>query len=319
MKYLVTGGAGFIGSHLVEELVRRKEDVIVIDNLATGRIENIASRADRLRFIHGSICDLELLQKEFEGIDFVLHQAAIPAVPRSIKDPIATHTANLSGTLNVLVAARDCRVKRVIYAASSSAYGKNQALPKKEEFPAQPISPYAVTKFAGELYCEVFHEIYGLETVALRYFNVFGPKQNPNSQYAAVIPLFITQMLNGQTPVIFGDGSASRDFTFVKNAVNANLLACTAENAAGKLFNIACGRKITLNDLVERINCRIQKHIKPVYQSERAGDVRHSQADITKAEKELGYTVEIDFEEGLRRTIDWYRQEMSKCKNTKEE
>ena len=307
-RLVVTGGAGFIGSNIVDRLVAEDNEVVVIDNLLTSKANNLKDVMSRIKFVNGDIQDLDLLAREFEGIDYVLHQAALASVPRSIENPIASNQNNIDGTLNVLVAARDAGVKRVVYAASSSAYGNTPTLPKHEGMASDPLSPYAITKLVGEQYCKVFYEIYGLETVSLRYFNVFGPRQDPNSHYAAVIPKFITAMLNDERPVIFGDGEQSRDFTYVQNNVDANLLACTAPNAAGKMFNIACGERITLNQLVEVLNDILGKDIEPLYEEERAGDVKHSLADITLARDVLGYEPEYGFREGLVKTVEWFKQ-----------
>ncbi|WP_094226525.1 SDR family oxidoreductase [Methanolobus psychrotolerans] len=307
-KVAVTGGAGFIGSNIVERLVSYGNEVVVIDNFLTGRMENIGVFKDDIRLVNGSIQDLGLLRTEFKGVDYVLHQAALPSVPRSIDDPIATNQNNIDGTLNVLVAAKDSGVKRVVYAASSSAYGNTLTLPKHEGMSPDPLSPYAISKLAGEQYCKVFYDIYGLETVALRYFNVFGPRQDPNSHYAAVIPKFIKNMLSGESPVIFGDGEQSRDFTYVQNNVDANLLACTAANAPGKVFNIACGSRISLNELVMALNDIIGTDIEPAYAAERPGDVKHSLADITRARDILGYKPTYVLAEGLARTVEWFKK-----------
>ncbi|HHV77980.1 MAG TPA: SDR family oxidoreductase [Syntrophothermus lipocalidus] len=307
--YLVTGGAGFIGSHLVEELIKRGERVRVIDNLSTGRKENIEPFLSEIEFIEGDIRDLGLVRKVMVGVDYVLHQAAVPSVPRSVRDPLATNSANVDGTLNVLIAARDAGVKRVVYASSSSVYGDTPVLPKHEGMKPEPRSPYAVSKLAGEFYCQVFYHVYGLETVALRYFNVFGPRQDPKSEYAAVVPKFITALLHGEPPVIFGDGEQSRDFTYVSNVVEANLLAAKAEQVAGEVFNIACGERITINELarllIEIIG--VSCYLQPKYAPPRPGDVRHSLADVSKARELLGYKVKVDIREGLERTVEWYR------------
>ncbi len=306
-KFAVTGGAGFIGSNIVKRLVADNNDITVIDNLLTGRIENLEEYKNEIQFINGDIQDLNFLKKEFKDIDYVLHQAALPSVQRSVEDPILTNRNNVDGTLNVLVAARDAGVKRVIFAASSSVYGDTPTLPKHEAMPTNPLSPYAISKLIGEQYCRVFFELYGLETVALRYFNVFGPKQDPNSHYAAVIPKFIKAMLENKRPVIFGDGEQSRDFTYVENNVDANLLACSAADAPGKVFNIAIGERITLNQLVEMINRILDKEIKPIYEKDKPGDIKHSHADISCAKKILGYEPEYGFEEGLQKTVEWFQ------------
>lgn len=306
-RFVVTGGAGFIGSNIVDRLVTGGNEVVVIDNLLTSSMDNLKDIMSRIKFVNGDIQDLDLLVREFEGVDYVLHQAALASVPRSIENPIASNQNNIDGTLNVLVAARDAGVKRVVYAASSSAYGNTPTLPKHEGMASDPLSPYAITKLVGEQYCKVFYNIYGLETVALRYFNVFGPRQDPNSQYAAVIPKFITGMLNDERPVIYGDGEQSRDFTYVQNNVDVNLLACTAPNAAGKMFNVACGERITLNQLVELLNDILGKDIEPVYEEERAGDVKHSLADISLARDIMRYEPEYGFKEGLLKTVEWFK------------
>ena len=306
-RFVVTGGAGFIGSNIVDRLVTGGNEVVVIDNLLTSSMDNLKDIMSRIKFVNGDIQDLDLLVREFEGVDYVLHQAALASVPRSIENPIASNQNNIDGTLNVLVAARDAGVKRVVYAASSSAYGNTPTLPKHEGMAPDPLSPYAIMKLVGEQYCKVFYNIYGLETVSLRYFNVFGPRQDPNSQYAAVIPKFITAMLNDERPVIYGDGEQSRDFTYVQNNVDANLLACTASNAAGKMFNVACGERITLNQLVELLNDILGKDIEPVYEEERAGDVKHSLADISLARDIMRYEPEYGFKEGLLKTVEWFK------------
>lgn len=306
MHYLVTGGAGFIGSHLTKALVKNGDKVTVIDNLSTGHMKNLKDIEDDIVFIKGDIKDINILNKSFKGVEVLFHQAALPSVPRSVKDPIASNASNVDGTLNVLVAARDAGVKRVVYAASSSAYGDTEVLPKSEEMPGNPLSPYAVTKYVGELYSKVFSRVYGLETVCLRYFNVFGSRQDPNSQYAAVIPKFIIAMSKGESPHIYGDGEQSRDFTYIDNVVEANLLAASAPGVSGEVFNVACGDRFTIKELVAKINRIIGSNIEPVYDPPRPGDVRHSMASIEKAEKLLGYRPLVTFEEGLRRTVKWF-------------
>ena len=308
-NYLVTGGAGFIGSNIVEALVKKGEFVRVLDNCATGKLSNLEGITNQIEFIQGDIQDLSAVCQAVKDIDYVLHQAALPSVARSVDNPIATNEVNVTGTLNVLVAARDANVKRVVYAGSSSAYGNSQNLPKRENMPANPISPYAIAKHTGEQYCQVFYKLYGLETVILRYFNVFGPRQNSNSQYAAAIPIFINLFLAGKSPTIFGDGEQSRDFTFIENVVLANLLACDAKGAAGEVFNIACGKRATVNNLVKTIKSLLGTNIEPVYDVERKGDVRHSQADISKAQKILDYQPLVDLETGLENTIKWFQSE----------
>ena len=310
-KFLVTGGAGFIGSHLVDELLRRGETVRVLDNLATGKRENLEHCLERIDFVEGDIRELETCRRACADTDYVLHQAALGSVPRSMEDPLTSHDVNVTGTLKMLIAARDSGVKRFVYAASSSTYGDHPALPKIEDRIGNPLSPYAVTKYADELYARVFGRCYGLETVGLRYFNVFGPRQDPFSQYAAVIPLFVSALLRGEAPTINGDGEQTRDFTYVGNAVTANLLACAASaEVAGEVFNIACNERTSLNRLYSRLQELLGSDIEPVYGPPRAGDVRDSLADIGKAWRLLGYTGEIKFDEGLRRSIEWYRENL---------
>ena len=317
--YLITGGGGFIGSNLVEYLVDKGERVRIIDDFSTGKRENLARLKGRFELIEGSICDGDLIKKACEGVDYVLHHAALPSVPRSVEEPVACHEVAATGTLMVLEAARKAKVKRVIYAASSSAYGDTPTLPKKEDtltlakkegMKPDPLSPYAVAKLTGEYYAKIYYSIYGLETVSLRYFNVFGPRQDPESQYAAVIPIFITKLLAGQRPTIFGDGEHSRDFTYIENVIKANLAACTAKDAPGKVFNIACGEEITINRLFEEIQKILLTNLEPEHDSERPADVRHSLADITAARKVLKYDPKIDLKEGLRRTVKWYKESL---------
>ena len=307
-NYLVTGGAGFIGSNLVGELVKRREKVRVIDNFSTGKKKNIQEFLPKIELVRGDIRNLDAVREVVEGVDFVLHEAALASVARSIKDPLATTKSNINGTLNVLVAAKEAKVKRVIYASSSSVYGDSPSLPKKEEMIPNPLSPYAVSKLSGEYYCQVFCRVYGLETVVLRYFNVFGPRQDPLSQYAAVIPRFIKALLDGKSPSIYGDGEQSRDFTFVENVVEASILACGKENIAGEIFNIGGGKRTTVNRLAKLISRLLNKKAEPTHTDSRPGDVRHSLADIGKAQRLLNYQPKVDLEEGLRRTLRWYKQ-----------
>lgn len=307
-KYLITGGAGFIGSHISEELVKRDHEVRIIDNFLTGKKENIASLLDKIELIEGDIKDLETCQRALEGVDFVLHQAALPSVPRSIKDPLATNENNIRGTLNVLLASREAKVKKVVFASSSSVYGDDTHLPKIEGRQGSPLSPYALSKLVGEHYCRIFSQIFGLSTVFLRYFNIFGPRQDPFSQYAAVIPNFITKMLKGEKPIIFGDGEQSRDFTFVSNVVEANILASKAQDVSGEAFNIACGERTTVNSLANTINEVLNKNIDPVHDEPRPGDVKNSYAEISKARKMLKYEPLVPFNEGLKKTINWYQE-----------
>ena len=310
-SYLVTGGAGFIGSNIVEALVSQGETVKVIDNLSTGNIDNIKPFRKDIEFFNSSICDGKVLKNVLKDVDFVLHQAAIPSVPRSIDKPYEVNNANITGTLSLLIACRDSGVKRVVFASSSSVYGNSPTLPKVEDMRLWPLSPYALTKLTDEHYCRLFSEIYGLDTVSLRYFNVFGPRQDPNSEYAAVIPKFIRAMMNDEQPVIYGDGLQSRDFTYVANNVRANLLACKAKGVAGDVFNIAGGTRITLLQLVEKINAILGKDIKPKFAKDREGDVKHSLADVSKAKAKLGYEQEISFDEGLKKTIEVFQNEKS--------
>lgn len=307
-KYLVTGGAGFIGSNIVKKLVERGEQVRVLDNYSTGKQENITPFLDKIEFLEGDFTDIGIAKKAVSGVDYVLHQGAIPSVPRSVDDPIKTNNANILGTLTMLIVSRDAGVKRFVYAASSSAYGDSPVMPKVETMPVAPKSPYAIQKLTGEQYCQNFYTLYGLETVCLRYFNVFGPNQDPTSVYSAVIPLFIKKMLAGESPIIYGDGETSRDFTYVDNNVDAVLRACVAsKECAGEVINIACGYEISLNQLIEKINAELGMSITPVYNDERKGDVKHSLGDISKAERLLGYTPSVSFEEGLKKTIEFYR------------
>jgi len=306
MVYLVTGGAGFIGSNIVEELLKRGEKVRVLDNFSTGKRENILPFLDRIELIEGDIRSYHIVREAVDGVDFVLHQAALPSVPRSIKDPITTNEVNVGGTLNILNAALDAGVKRVVYASSSSIYGNSEVLPKREDMTPNPMSPYAVSKLAGEKYCQVFSQIYRLETVCLRYFNVFGPRQDPNSQYSAVIPKFIAAMKKGERPTIYGDGKQSRDFTYVANVVEANLLACQVNSALGEVFNIACGKRYSLLGLVSKLNEIFGNNIEPIFTEPRKGDVRHSLASIVKAKKLIGYNPSVGFEQGLRKVVVYY-------------
>jgi UDP-glucose 4-epimerase len=303
-KVVVTGGAGFIGSHLAEELSKRGYHVVILDDLSTGKIENIEQllNKDRVEFIQGSVTDFPLLKSLFRDVDYVFHQAAIPSVPRSIEYPLASHEANLTGTLNMLLAAKDNGVKKVIYSSSSSIYGDTPILPKREDMVPNPRSPYAVTKLAAEYYCQVFHEVYSLDTVCLRYFNVYGPRQDPKSQYSAVIPRFIMRVSQGSPPIIFGDGEQTRDFTFVKDAVEANIIF--AESNANGVFNIGTGESITINKLANIIINATGKNMKPIYQEPRPGDIRHSLADISQA-REIGYNPKYSIEAGLAENIGW--------------
>ncbi len=309
--FLVTGGAGFIGSAIVEELVARGSEVRVLDNFATGKRENLDGVNGRIRVIEGDIRDPVTVRLACRDVDFVLHQAALGSVARSVLDPITTAEVNTQGTINVLIAAREAGVQRVVFAGSSSVYGDNHQLPKREDADPRPLSPYAVSKLAAEQYCRVFHRIHGAATVVLRYFNVFGPRQRPDSQYAAVIPRFIDALLHGRPPVIHGDGEQSRDFTYVANVVQANLLACEAPEAPGQVMNIACGSRVSLAQLLDFLRQDIGSDVAPDHAEPRAGDVRHSLADISRAERVLGYRPQVDVREGLRRTVEWHRARLS--------
>ncbi len=305
--YLVTGGAGFIGSNIVDELLQRGQKVRVLDNFATGKEENLAGVAERIDLIRGDVRDVGAVNRAVAGCDFVLHQAALASVPRSIADPVSNNEVNVQGTLNILMAAQKHRVKRVVYASSSSVYGDSEELPKVETMTPNPKSPYAVAKLAAEYYCRVFAGLHGMTTVSLRYFNVFGPRQDPNSQYSAVIPLFVKALIEKRAPTINGDGEQSRDFTFIANVVAANLLACEANISGGRVYNIACGGRFTLNELYSALARQLGSKIEPVYGPPRPGDVRHSMAGIERIERDLGYQVSVSFEEGIERTVRWYQ------------
>jgi UDP-glucose 4-epimerase len=304
--YLVTGGAGFIGSNIAEKIVANGGNVRVIDNFLTGKHENMQSFIDKINFVEGDIRDLDTVTKAVQDVDYVIHQAALPSVPKSVELPIESNEHNINGTLNVLYAAKESGVKRVVYAASSSAYGDQPQSPKVETMRPMPMSPYAVNKLTGEYYCAAFEKVYGLETVALRYFNVFGPRQDPTSFYSAVIPKFISALLKNEAPTIFGDGEQSRDFTYIDNVVSANLLACKAKGAGGQVCNVACGESYTLNGLLSNLQEIMGTTIDPVYDKPRIGDVKDSLADINKAKSILGYKVLVDFKAGLKKTVDWF-------------
>ncbi len=308
--YLVTGGAGFIGSHLCERLVSEGQQVRVFDNFVSGKEANLASVRSEIELIRGDVRDALAVRDAMQGVQFVFHEAALGSVPRSVEDPLTTHDINITGTLNVLLAARAAGVKRVIYASSSSVYGETLELPKHEGMPPQPLSPYALSKLTGEYYIQVFKQIYGFEAVALRYFNIFGERQDPESQYAAVIPKFITALVRGQRPVVYGDGEQSRDFTYVENVVEANLLASEADGIAGRFFNVACGGRYTLLELLSKIKGLLGSELEPLHEAPRAGDVRDSQASIQEAEAAMDYQITVDFDEGLRRTVSWFQQQM---------
>jgi nucleoside-diphosphate-sugar epimerase len=307
--FLVTGGAGFIGSHIVQELLRGKHRIRVIDNFSTGKRENLADFLDRIDLVRGDIRDSEAVKEAVKGVDYVLHQAALASVARSVDDPLEANGVNVQGTLNLLEASRKEGIRRFVLASSSSVYGSGQHLPKREIMKPNPISPYAITKLAGEKYCQVFYGIYGLETVCLRYFNVFGPRQNPESQYAAVIPKFISALLHDRSPTVYGDGEQTRDFTYVSNVVTANIQACAAGEVVGQVLNVACGTRYSLNDLFFNLQRIFGVDLSARYVEPRLGDVRHSLADISKARKLMDYRPKVTFEEGLEKTVDWFKKQ----------
>jgi nucleoside-diphosphate-sugar epimerase len=313
MRYLVTGGAGFIGSNTVDELVRRGHSVVVLDDLSSGKEDNLAELRNKITFIKGSITDIEVVRKAMYEAEYVLHLAARTSVPRSVKDPIETNKINIDGTLNVLVAAKELKVKRVVFAASSSAYGETPTLPKVETMLPQPISPYGVTKFVGELYGQTFGRCYGLENVSLRYFNIFGPRQDPSSPYSGVLAKFCTSFLEETQPVVYGDGEQTRDFTYVENAAQANILACEAPNVSGKVFNVGVGGRVSLNAVLRELVKITGKTLEAKYEPPRDGDIRDSQADISQAKEFLGYETQVTFEDGLARTFQWYRDTQAKA------
>lgn len=313
MRYVVTGGAGFIGSNTVDELVRRGASVVVLDDLSAGKEENLADVRNKISFIKGSITDLEVVRKAMHEADYLIHLAARTSVPRSVKDPLETNKVNVEGTLNVLLAARDAKVKRVVYAASSAAYGETPTLPKVETMQPEPISPYGVAKYVGELYAQTFGRVYGLENVCLRYFNIFGPRQDPSSPYSGVLAKFCSGFLDGTPPVVFGDGEQSRDFTYVENAVAANLLACEAPNVSGKVFNVGTGGRVTLNETIALLAKLTGSALETKFEPPRDGDIRDSQADISRAQEFLKYEPAVSFETGLQRTLDWYREAQAKA------
>lgn len=311
MKYLITGGAGFIGSNIAHELVNRGEQVRVIDNFSTGFRTNLTEIQDSIELVDGDIRDFWTVRDAVEGIDYIFHQAALPSVPRSISNPLTSNSVNVDGTLNLLEASRQANVRRIVMASSSSVYGDTPVLPKHEEMKRNPLSPYAITKMTNEEYCRVYFELYGLETVCLRYFNIFGPRQDPNSQYSAVIPKFISALHSGKAPVVYGDGEQSRDFTFIANTVSANLLAATAEAAPGNVYNIACGGQFTLNALLDNLREILDVDTKATYDPVRKGDIMHSFADISKAENDLKYKPTVSFKEGLEKTVEWFLNKMN--------
>jgi UDP-glucose 4-epimerase len=308
MKYLVTGGAGFIGSNIALELLKRGEQVRIIDNFSTGRRVNIAEFESKIELIDGDIRDFWTIREAAKDVDYILHQAALPSVPRSVENPLTSNAVNIDGTLNVLEAARQAGIRRFVMASSSSVYGDTPTLPKREDMLTDPLSPYAVSKLTNEYYCKIYNDLYGLETVCLRYFNIFGPRQDPNSDYAAVIPKFILAMLKGGKPVVFGDGAQSRDFTYISNAVEANILATTAEDAPSKYYNIACGAQFTLNELLDMLREIIGSDIQAEYTQPRPGDILHSYADISRARTDLDYNPSVDFASGLKQTVKWFAE-----------
>ncbi|MBN2455096.1 MAG: SDR family oxidoreductase [Sedimentisphaerales bacterium] len=309
-KFLVTGGAGFIGSNICRKLVAQGCFVRIVDNLLTGKKSNLADIIDRVEFIEADMGQAEVAKASMKDIEVVLHQGALPSVPRSVDDPSATHRHCVNATFTLLLAARNAQVKRFVYAASSAAYGDTPTLPKVETMLPQPLSPYAVAKLAGEYYAKVFFDCFGLETISLRYFNVFGPFQDPASQYAAAIPAFVTAILTDRKPTIYGDGQQSRDFTYIDNVVEANLLAARAEHTAGQVVNVACGQAVTVNEIIDMINEFVRKQAEPIYTEPRAGDVKHSLADITLAEQIIGYKPTVSFSDGLKKAIHWYRDNL---------
>nr|MBN2278514.1 SDR family oxidoreductase [candidate division Zixibacteria bacterium] len=311
MKYLITGGAGFIGSNIAHTLLDKGETVRILDNFSTGRRINLADIEDKIEIIDGDISDFWTVKDAVEGIDYVLHQAALPSVPRSVSNPLTSNKVNIDGTLNLLEAGKRAGVKRFVMASSSSVYGDTPELPKHEQMPTDPLSPYAVTKLTCEKYCKVFYNLYGLETVCLRYFNIFGPRQDPNSEYAAVIPKFIFALSSGKQPVVFGDGEQSRDFTYIDNTIQANLLAVTSKIAPGNFYNVACGARFTLNDLLDMLREIIGTNIKAKYIAPRPGDILHSYADVSRAKKDLGYNPRVMFKEGLKKTVEWFTSDHS--------
>ena len=306
--FLVTGGAGFIGSNIVKYLLSEGEKVKVLDNFSTGKKENIKDVQDQIDLIVGDIRDLEIVNESVCGVDYILHQAALPSVPRSIIDPISTTSVNVDGLLNLLIASKESKVKKFVMASSSSVYGNNPIFPKSENMLKNPLSPYALTKLTGEQYCKIFSDIFKVKTICLRYFNVFGPRQDPKSQYSAVIPKFINSILNGESPIIFGDGEQTRDFTFIENVVHANILAAKSDISDGRSINIACGQRISVNELVKQLEIILSKKVNPIYKNIRKGDVKHSLADIGLARECLGFDPKITFDEGLKKTVKWFTE-----------
>jgi UDP-glucose 4-epimerase len=311
MKYLITGGAGFIGSNIAARLVEQGEPVRILDDFSTGKRENIAPLLDRLELIEGNMVDPAVCIRACQGVDVVLHHAARPSVPSSVVDPVTSHHSNINGTFNMLIAARDTGVKRFIYAASSSAYGESEVLPKVETMPTQPLSPYAVQKLTGEHYCSVFAKCYGLQTISFRYFNVFGPQQDPTSQYAAAIPAFVSAILKNEPPIVYGDGEQTRDFTYVENVIQANLLGAKAPETNGQVINVACGEHISVNEIIREINVLLNKNVEPQYVEPRKGDIKHSWADISQSAEVIGFKPVVPFAQGLRLAIDWYAKNLA--------
>jgi nucleoside-diphosphate-sugar epimerase len=309
MEYLVTGGAGFIGSHLVERLVKNGGRVRVLDNFITGKRENLAPFTGKIDLVEGDMADPAVCQRACSGVRVVFHEAALPSVPKSVADPVASHLANIQGTFNLLIGAKDAKVQRFVYAGSSSAYGESETLPKVESMASGPLSPYAVQKLTGEFYCTVFARCYGLQTLTIRYFNVFGPRQDPKSQYAAAIPAFITAILENRPPTVYGDGEQTRDFTYIDNVVEANLLAVKARATRGEVINVACGESISINAIIKEINAALGKNVQPHYVAPRPGDIKHSWADISLASKVIGFKPIVSFRDGLKKAIDWYSKQ----------
>lgn len=311
MDFLVTGGAGFIGSHLVHRLAELGHSVRVLDNLSSGKRENLADVLSKTDWIQGDMADPATARRACRGVDVVLHEAAVPSVPKSVDDPVTSHRSNVEGTFQLLLAARDEKVRRFIYAGSSSAYGESPTLPKVESMPTDPLSPYAVQKLTGEFYCRAFSKCYGLQTLTMRYFNVFGPRQDPRSNYAAAIPAFVTAILHDRAPIVYGDGEQTRDFTYIENVIHANLLAAKAERTNGEVINVACGGRISINQIIADINRYFGRNIKPNYLPERQGDIKHSAADISLARRVIGYEPVVSTLEGLKMTMDWYAERIA--------
>ncbi len=309
--FLVTGGAGFIGSHIVHALVQRGDQVRVLDNLSTGKRENLADVADKIEWLEGDLAGLDDCRRACEGVEMIFHEGALPSVPKSVDDPVSSHEANINGTFNILLAAREAKVQRVIYAASSSAYGDSPSLPKTEDMKPNPMSPYALHKLTGEYYCKNFWDHFGLQTLSLRYFNVFGPRQDPTSQYAAAIPAFVTAILRDEQPIVYGDGEQTRDFTHIDNVIHANLLAADVKETCGEVVNIACAHRVSINEVLKEINRLLGKSVEAKYVEGRSGDVKHSLADVGLAHTLIGYEPIVPFAKGLEMAIDWYKANLS--------